>query len=67
LVCASLVLLRVEFPVILRLLVPRHAGRILAAYNAWMSRHRWDIVVLIAAVGGLYVLVSGIATLLASG
>ncbi|OHV48737.1 GAP family protein [Pseudofrankia sp. BMG5.36] len=65
-VCASLVLLMVELPIILRLLAPRQTGRILAAYNARMSQHGWDIVFLIAAASGLYFLVSGIVTLLAS-
>jgi hypothetical protein len=65
LTCASLVLLMVEIPILLRLLLPRQTGRILAAYNDWMRRHGRDIVVLIAAVGGLYFLATGITTLLA--
>ncbi|EIV94326.1 GAP family protein [Frankia sp. QA3] len=64
--CTLLVLHMVELPIILRLLVPRRTGAILAAYNAWMHRHGWDIVVLAAAASGIYFLASGIITLLTS-
>lgn len=65
LVCASLVLLMVELPILLRLFAPRRTGRILAAYNAWTRRHGWDILLLVSAASGLYFLVSGIVGLLA--
>ncbi|ADP82477.1 GAP family protein [Pseudofrankia inefficax] len=66
-VCASLVLLMVELPILLRLLAPRRTGLILAAYNGWMNRHGWDVVLLLAAASGLYFLASGVVTLLAGG
>jgi hypothetical protein len=63
-VCASLVLLMVELPILLRLLAPHRTGQILAAYNGWMNRHGWDVVLLLAAASGLYFLASGVVTLL---
>ncbi|ONH31683.1 GAP family protein [Pseudofrankia asymbiotica] len=66
-VCAALVLLMVELPIALRLLAPRQTGRILAAYNAWMNRHGWNIVLLIATASGLYFLANGVVELLTSG
>lgn len=62
--CAVLVLIMVEFPIILRLAAPRQTGRVLAAYNTWLTRHGWDVVFLLAAVIGLCFLASGIAGLL---
>jgi len=64
-VCASLVLLMVELPILLRLLAPRRTGQIIGGYNTWMNRHGWDVVLLLALVSGLYFLASGIATFLA--
>jgi hypothetical protein len=64
--CAVLVLFMVELPIIVRLLMPRQTGQIIATYNAWIGRHGRDIVVLIAAVCGAYFLVSGVATLVIS-
>ncbi len=61
--CGVLVLQMVELPIILRLTAPRHTGAILAAYNGWMHRHGRDLVVLLAAAGGVYVLISGVTTL----
>jgi hypothetical protein len=57
----------VELPIILRLLAPRWTGAILASYKAWTHRHGWNIVLILAAAGGVYFLVSGIVTLLALG
>ncbi|OHV31815.1 MULTISPECIES: GAP family protein [Pseudofrankia] len=65
-VCAALVLIMVEFPIVLRLLAPRQTGRILAAYNTWMGRHGWDVIFLVATVSGLCFLASGIVGLITS-
>jgi hypothetical protein len=65
-VCASLVLLMVELPIIIRLFAPRRTGRIIASYNAWTMRHGWNIILLISTASGLYFLASGIAGLLTS-
>jgi hypothetical protein len=53
-VCASLVLLMVELPILLRLLAPHRTGQILAAYNGWMNRHGWDVVLLLAAASSRF-------------
>jgi hypothetical protein len=66
-VCSLLVLHMVELPIIMRLLAPRQTGAILAAYNAWVSRHGWNIVVLIAAASGLYFFASGVIALVTAG
>jgi hypothetical protein len=65
-VCAVFVLQMVELPIILRLLAPRRTGMILAAYNAWMHRHGRRLVIVLAAAGGVYFLISGITMLLPS-
>ena len=64
--CASLVLIMIELPILLRMFVPRHAGQVIVVYDAWTRRHGWDIVLLISAASGLYFLASGIGGLLAS-
>ncbi len=64
LLCAVLVLQMVEIPIILRLLAPERTGPILASYNAWMHRHGRDLVILLSAAGGVYMLVKGIVSLL---
>ncbi|WP_239376890.1 GAP family protein [Frankia sp. Cj5] len=64
LLCAVFVLQMVELPIILRIVAPARTGAILAAYNGWMHRHGQDLLILLAAAGGGYVLISGIMTLL---
>ncbi|WP_131784247.1 GAP family protein [Protofrankia symbiont of Coriaria ruscifolia] len=62
--CAVLVLQMVEIPIILRLVAPRRTGAILASYNSWMHRHGRSIVIILAVAGGIYLLLTGVMTLL---
>jgi hypothetical protein len=63
-VCTTLVLHMVEIPIVLRLCAPRRAGALLAAYNDWMHRHGWTVLVVATTAGGLYFLVNGVVLLL---
>jgi hypothetical protein len=64
LLIAVIVLLFVEVPIILYLRAPDRTGRLLDRWNDWLSRNVRSIIVVAAAVIGIYLLASGIAKLI---
>ena len=63
LLIAVIVLLFVELPILLYLFAPARTAHILEAWNAWLSRHLREIIVVAAAGIGAYFLISGVTDL----
>jgi hypothetical protein len=53
----------IELPLIGFLVAPERALALTARFDKWMSRHKRTIVAVVAAVGGIYLLVSGLDAL----